>query len=168
MKENIKKQPLLVHITAVSTNNVIGLNNKLPWNIPEDLEFFRKKTLHHVLIMGRKTFESLGKPLPGRIHLVISKNKNLKLQGAEVFPGLQSAIGYAKEISPQKEIFITGGGQIYRQSINEVDKIYLTRIHKNFKGDAFYPEIPADQFRIINKVDKKGPPPFSFLTYERI
>ena len=162
---------ILSHITAVSSNNVIGRNNQLPWNIPEDLKFFQEKTKGHTLIMGRKTFESLGKPLPHRVNIVVSKNKNFKNSINKksgqvfVFSDLDSAIGYAKEKSKDPEIFIIGGGEIYRQSLSKVQKIYLTRIHQEYEGDAFYPEVPKDQFELTERLDRPGPPPFSFLTY---
>ena len=160
---------ILSHITAVSANNVIGLNNQLPWNIPEDLKFFQNKTKGHTLIMGRKTFESLGKPLPHRVNIVVSKNKNFKnsIKGSSVFvfSDLDSAIRYAQEQAQGREIFIIGGGEIYRQSLSKVQKIYLTRIHQEYEGDAFYPEVPKDQFELTECLDRPGPPPFSFLTY---
>ena len=163
---------ILSHITAVSANNVIGRNNQLPWNIPEDLKFFQNKTKGHTLIMGRKTFESLGKPLPYRINIVVSKNKNFKdsmksRNQVFVFSDLDSAVKYAQEQTQGPEIFIIGGGEIYRQSLSKVQKIYLTRIHQEYQGDAFYPEIPEDQFQLTERRDRPGPPPFSFLTYTR-
>lgn len=161
------KHFILTHIVATSSNNVIGLYNKLPWSIPEDLEFFKKKTAGHTLIMGRKTFESLKNPLSGRINIVISKNKNLKPKGVFVFHNIHQAIEEAKKKSAHKEIFIIGGGQIYKQSMNLIEKIYLTRIHQSYKGNAFYPDIPGDQFKLVHKLDQKGPPPFSFLTYQK-
>lgn len=158
---------VLSHIAAVSSNNVIGLNNKLPWSIPEDLIFFKNKTRRRFIIMGRKTFESLGKPLPQRTNIIVSKNKNFKPQGCFVFPTINQAIEAACKNSTKKEIFIIGGGEIYRQSLDQVHKIYLTRIHKEFKGDAFYPEIPARQFQLTSQINRPGPPPFSFLTYTK-
>ena len=163
---------ILSHIVAVSTNNVIGFNNQLPWNIPEDLKFFQEKTKGHTLIMGRKTFESLGKPLPYRVNIVVSKNKNFKdsiknKNQVFVFSDLDSAVKYAQERVQGSEIFIIGGGEIYRQSLSKVQKIYLTRIHQKYQGDAFYPEIPEDQFQLTERLDRPGSPPFSFLTYTR-
>ncbi len=153
------------HIVAVSTNNIIGVQNKLPWNIPEDLKFFRDKTRGHTVIMGRKTFESLGSPLPKRVNIVISRHQNF--EGVIMASTIDEAIKKAQKEESSKEIFIIGGGEIYKQSLDKVQKIYLTRIHKNYEGDAFYPEVPTDQFRLAEKVDRKADPDFSFLTYIR-
>lgn len=154
-----------VHITAVSSNNVIGIQNKLPWHIPEDLKFFRDKTRNCTVIMGRKTFESLGSPLPGRKNIVISRKKSF--EGVLMAEGVDSAIKKAQKEKNPNEIFIIGGAEIYKQSLNSVQKIYLTRIHKNYEGDVFYPEVPKDQFYLAEKIDHKGDPDFSFLTYIR-
>ena len=163
----MKSDPfILSHIAAASTNNVIGLNNKLPWHIPEDLRFFQIKTEGAAVIMGRKTFESLGSPLPRRLNIIISRNKTFELPSeCLLFSSIDSAVNRAKKQSSKKEIFIIGGAEIYQKSLLKVHKIYLTRIHKSFHGDAFYPEIPKNKFQLIEKEDRKGPPPFSFLTY---
>ena len=155
------------HIVAASLNNVIGFKNKLPWNIPEDLKFFKEKTLNRTIIMGRKTFESLGQPLPNRLNIVVSSNKGFQPAGVEMKSSIEQALKTAKQKSLHKEIFIIGGGEIYKQSLPQVQKIYLTRIHKNFHGDAFYPQIPEDEFQLASCIDREGPPPFSFLTYVR-
>ena len=156
---------VFVHIAAVASNNVIGIQNKLPWNIPEDLKFFRNKTRNSVVIMGRKTFESLGSPLPKRHNIVISRSQ--KFKGVVMAVTIDEAIKKAQKEKTQNEIFIIGGAEIYKQSLNKVQKIYMTRIHKNYEGDTFYPEVPKDQFHLAEKIDRKGDPDFSFLTYVR-
>ena len=153
------------HIAAAAANNVIGIQNKLPWNIPEDLKFFKNKTQGSTVIMGRKTFESLGSPLPKRLNIVVSRSRSF--EGVLMASGIDEAIKKAQKEKNSKEIFIIGGGDIYKQSLDKVQKIYLTRIHKNYEGDAFYPEVPKDQFHLIEKIDRKGNPDFSFLTYVR-
>jgi len=153
------------HIVAVSQNNVIGVQNKLPWNIPEDLKFFRNKTRGRTVIMGRKTFESLGSPLPQRLNIVISRSQIF--EGVIMAVNMDEAIGKAQKEKNPHEIFIIGGGEIYKQSLSKVQKIYLTRIYRNYKGDVFYPEVPEDQFYLSEKIDRKGDPDFSFLTYVR-
>jgi len=153
------------HIVAVSQNNVIGVQNKLPWNIPEDLKFFRNKTRGRTVIMGRKTFESLGSPLPQRLNIVISRSQIF--EGVIMAVNMDEAIGKAQKEKNPHEIFIIGGGEIYKQSMSKVQKIYLTRIYRNYKGDVFYPEVPEDQFYLSEKIDRKGDPDFSFLTYVR-
>ena len=158
------------HIVAASKNHVIGINNKLPWHIPEDLEYFKKMTFHKAIIMGRKTFESLGKALPNRLNLVLSRDKNFNPEGAFCFSSIQKAIPYCSQ--PEnlakygKEIFIIGGGEIFKQTLPFVHRLYVTRIHEDYKGDAFYPAIPEDQFQEIKRTDRSKPVPFSFLVFE--
>lgn len=168
MNQNI----ILSHIVAVSQNNVIGLKNNLPWNIPEDSKYFYNTTKYKALIMGRKTFQSLGKALPNRLNVVLTKSKTFKEKGALVFPSFEEALEYCKqdEVLEEygKEIFITGGGEIYRQTLSLTDRLYVTRIHEDYEGDVFYPEIPMDQFKETSRVDRMDPIPFSFLIYERI
>ena len=163
---------LLSHIAAASRNHVIGLKNKLPWHIPEDLRYFHKKTKNKILIMGRKTFESLGRPLPDRLNVILTKNANFKPDGAITLPSFEKALEYSrqKELLEKydKEIFITGGGEIYKQTLLMMDRLYITRIHKDYKGDAFYPLIPENHFKEISRTDKKKPVPFSFLVYEKV
>ena len=190
------------HICAAAKNNTIGLKGELPWNIPEDLRFFKEKTTNKALIMGRKTFESLGSPLPFRLHIVITKNRNQldivnknyislwlddvsqvsdeemkNLTSAEkILPvvfcsSIEKAIEFCSREEIQKrygpEIFISGGGEVYKQTLSLIHRIYLTRIYKNYEGDAFYPEIPEEEFAEVERRDCDGPPSYSFITYER-
>jgi len=159
----------LAHIVAAAKNGVIGVNNTLPWDIPEDMKFFKDKTKGKIIIMGRKTFESVGHPLPKRLSIVITRQEGYKHEGVVVVPTLQKAIEYAKTQTAKygDEVFIIGGGEIFKDSINIVDKIYLTRIHKEFPGDIVYPEVPLDKFKLVEQSDRKDPVPFSFLTYLR-
>ena len=168
MSQNIT----LSHIVAVSQNNVIGMNNKLPWHIPEDLKYFRDTTKHKALIMGRKTFQSVGEALPDRLNVVLTKDRAFKKKGIIVFSSFKEALQYCKQVEILekygKEIFIVGGGEIYRQTLPLMDRLYITRINKEYEGDAFYPEIPMDQFKEVGRIDKTEPVSFSFLIYERI
>lgn len=162
---------ILTHITAMSQNRVIGTQNKLPWSIPEDLKFFRETTKDHIMIMGRKTFDSIGaKPLPKRFHIVITR-QDLESSHPLVkyVKTLEEALALAKSLTPQwgEEVFIVGGGEIYKQSMDLTDKIYLTVIYQDFEGDTYYPEIPSSQFNLTAKTDRTEPVPFSFLTYTR-
>ena len=197
-------KPVYSHISAVAENNTIGLKGKLPWHIPEDLKFFHKKTVGKALIMGRKTFESLGQPLPHRLHVVVTRQKNFQpkitgmnyiplwtggvshIQGGSAdpltafkkslsvicCPSLESAFSFCSQTEVLKkhgtEIFITGGGEIYKQSLPLVQRIYLTRIHRPYKGDAFYPTLPEGMFKEVERGDRKGNPAYSFITYERM
>lgn len=162
---------ILSHIVAVSENDVIGVNNDLPWDIPEDLKFFRDKTKGRAMIMGRKTYESVGHPLPHRLSIIVTRQKDYKVEGnAVVQPDLPSAIEYAKtQVSKWgEEIFIIGGGEIFKESIDMVDVIYLTRIHKNFDGDIKYPHVDPKKFQLVEQRDRQEPVPFSFLTYTKL
>lgn len=162
---------ILSHIVAVSENDVIGVNNTLPWDIPEDMKFFRDKTRGKALIMGRKTFESVGHPLPQRLNVVITRQPDYKppAENVVIQSDLESAIAYCRtQVSKYgDEVFIIGGGEIFKQSMPLVDVIYLTRIHKDFAGDVLYPKVESRDFDLVERRDRDEPVPFSFLTYAR-
>tara|TARA_B100002051_G_scaffold12206_1_gene10230 strand:- start:696 stop:1190 length:495 start_codon:yes stop_codon:yes gene_type:complete len=156
----------LTIIAAVSINNVIGNNNKLIWRLSNDLRRFRDLTTNHSVIMGRKTFESLPEPLPNRDNIVITRDTNYSKPGIQVCSSIEDAISLTKkDIQP----YIIGGGEIYSQTINIVDKIELTRVHQEFDGDAYFPEIPLDIFELINEEnhnsDLENEFDYSYLTY---
>ncbi len=156
----------LTIIAAVSINNVIGNNNKLIWKLSNDLRRFRDLTTNHSVIMGRKTFESLPEPLPNRDNIVITRDTNYSKPGIQVCSSIEDAISLTKkDIQP----YIIGGGEIYSQTINIVDKIELTRVHQEFDGDAYFPEIPLDIFELINEEnhnsDLENEFDYSYLTY---
>ncbi len=160
-------------IVAMSENGCIGVDNDLPWHIPEDLKRFKALTMGRPVIMGRKTFESivsrLGKPLPGRDNIVVSRN--FKHEGATVCPDITSAIETAKQFAAAKnldEIFIGGGAQIYGLALPRTDRIYLTRVHLVVNGDAFFPELDAKQWLQTASEDFPGDPSFSAITLDRI
>lgn len=161
----------LAHIVAVAENNVIGNESDLPWDIPEDMAFFKEKTKNRCLIMGRKTFESVGHPLPNRLNIVITRQKDYKSPAGNVVikPNLKEAIEFARTQTSQygDEVFIIGGGEIYKQSLDLVDIIYLTRIHEIFDGDAEYPTLDPNKFELIESRDREEPIPFTFQTYIR-
>ena len=192
------QKALFSHIAAVSQNNVIGLKGQLPWHIPEDLKYFFNTTKNKALIMGRKSFESLGKPLPKRLNVVITRQKKFQPSGLNcvfvgkgqgtskeeilalisqplslaICPSIKEAMDFCaqKELVEKygREIFIAGGGEIYKQSLPLMDRLYITRIHKEYEGDAFYPDIPKNQFKEVSRIDRSEPAPFSFLIYERL
>jgi dihydrofolate reductase len=161
---------ILSQIAAMASNRVIGVNNGLPWDIPEDMKFFREKTKGHIMIMGRKTFESFGKPLPKRFHIVISRQPQ-KTDHPEVIwvSNFEQAVQIAQRLIPKwpEEVFIVGGGQIYEQTLPKTDRIYLTVIEKPFEGDAKFPEFSELEFELKEKKDRTEPIPFSFRLYER-
>lgn len=128
------------HIVACTTQRVIGLQGRMPWHIKEDLQRFKRLTQHHAVIMGRKTYESIGRPLPNRRNIVISRNK-LEIPGVELVSDVPTALA----LCPQnEEAFIIGGAEIYNQTLDVIDRIYLTLVTKEYEGDTFYPEIPFD------------------------
>ncbi len=157
-------------IVAAAENNVIGKDNTMPWHIPEDFQYFKKKTLGKPCIMGRKTFESifdmLGKALPNRPSIVISRS-GFKHEQAISATTIPNAIQKAKELADKKsndEIMIIGGATIYEQALSETDRIYLTRVHKAYDGDAFFPELNKEIWREVSCDKRDG---FSFLIFER-
>ena len=158
----------LTIIAAVSINNVIGNKNKLIWNLPNDLKRFKKLTTGHSVIMGRKTFDSLPNPLPNRDNIVITRNTDYSNSDVKVCSSIEDAINLTKTDS---QPFIIGGGEIYSQTINLVDKIELTRVYKEFDGDAYFPEIPLDNFELINEErynsNTQNEFDYSFLTYKK-
>ena len=158
----------LTIIAAVSINNVIGNNNKLIWKLSNDLKRFKNLTTNHSVIMGRKTFETLPKPLPDRDNIVITRDTNYSKPNIQVCSSIEDAINLTKT---DTQPFIIGGGEIYSQTINIVDKIELTRVHKEFDGDAYFPEIPLDIFELINKEnynsDLENEFDYSYLTYKK-
>jgi dihydrofolate reductase len=162
----------IFHIVAASTNDIIGNQGDLPWHIPLDLQNFKKTTLNHPIIMGRKTFASFKRPLPNRQHLVISRQDPTTQQDAVIWvKSLTEAINLCKLNSAKwgEEIYIIGGGEIYRQSMDLVDEILLTRVHKTIVGDTSYPALPQDDFALTWQEDHFDcDPPFSFLRYCRV
>ena len=122
----------------MSSNRVIGVNNTLPWHLSEDLKHFKSLTTGHTIIMGRKTYESIGRPLPNRRNIVISRNKEASCEGAEVVHSIEDAFSISRN---DNEVFVIGGSNIYEQALSLVDQLYITEIKKSFSGDAYFPEI---------------------------
>jgi dihydrofolate reductase len=157
-------------VAAAANNNVIGSNNRLVWKLPADLKHFKDLTMGHTMIMGRKTFESIGSPLKGRTTIVVTRQKDYDAKGCPVAHSLRDALCMAKEV---KEIFIAGGGEIYAQAIklHLTKRIYLTRIFANFDGDTFFPEIDPAKWELIERndmpADERNPYPYSFQVYKR-
>jgi dihydrofolate reductase len=153
-------------IVAVANNGVIGKDNDLIWHLPKDMGFFKETTLGHHVIMGRKTFESLPNPLPNRVNIVVTRNTEYQYEGVIICKSINEALDHCKDDS---QTFILGGGEIYSQTINIVDKIELTRIFKDYKGDAYFPEIPIKKFKLVNEetheLEGVENIKYSFLTY---
>lgn len=158
---------ILTFVVAAAENNAIGKDNELLWNLPTDLKHFKTITSGHTIIMGRKTFDSMGKPLPNRRNIVITRNRDLKIEGAEVTQSLEAAIDLC---SDDAEVFVIGGAEIYKAALDRTDRIYLTRVHKSFKGDAYFPELAPEKWvetaREFHAADDRNPIDFSFITLE--
>ena len=159
---------MITIIAAIAENNALGKDNKLIWHLPDDLKRFKKVTLNHHIIMGRKTFESLGKPLPNRTTIIITRSENYKAEGCIIVNSLQNALDAAKE---DENPYILGGAEIYKQAIKIADKLDITFVHHKFDADAFFPEIDKmiwkESSREDFKADSKNKYDFSFVTYIR-
>jgi dihydrofolate reductase len=155
-------------IVASTRQGVIGKNNSLPWHIPEDLKYFKEKTLGHPIIMGRKTYDSIGRPLPRRNNLVISRQSELKISGCEVFPSLSTSLEFAKTNLNAQEIFVIGGAEIFKQALSFATKLYITWVEKNIEGDIVLPQIDFTQFKLsFDEAHLDAPLPFRFCLYEK-
>lgn len=161
---------MLKILVAFDENRVIGKNNTLIWHLPADLKRFKALTTGHVIIMGRKTFESIGKPLPNRTTIVISRQADLQIEGAIIAHSVEEAILKAKSIT-REDIFIVGGAEIYALSLALADQILVTQLHDIFEGDAYFPEIPSASWEITEKergvTDEKNAYQYSYITYTR-
>lgn len=153
-------------IAAMSKNRVIGNENKLVWNIPEELKRFRELTSGHPIIMGRKTHQSIGRVLPNRVNIIISRDPDFKVEGALVVHSLQDAIEKAKNEPGSDEIFIIGGGQIYKQAIPLADRLYLTIVEGKYQGDTFFPDYSSFN-KLITEKNVEANPAFKLLVLEK-
>lgn len=155
-------------IVAVAENNVIGKNNQLAWYLPADLKIFKTLTTGHHIVMGRKTYESIGKALPNRTTVIITRQDNYKAEGCIVVKSLQEALEVSKK---DNEVFVIGGAEIFKDAIPIADKIYLTRIHHLFEGDTFFPELDENVWeekeRTDFQADEKNLYAYSFCVLER-
>lgn len=152
-------------IVAISTNNILGNDNKLIWSLPNDLKRFKKLTSGNTVIMGRKTYESIGRPLPNRRNIIITRDEKYEVDGCEVVNSINEAL-----LLCNRDCFIIGGGEIYKQTIDIADKIFLTLIDNDFEGDTTFPEID-EEWHIVsileNEIDENHKYKYSFIDYER-
>lgn len=158
-------------IAALSTNNVIGRDNDLPWRQSTDLKRLKALTMGHHMIMGRKTYDSVGRPLPGRTTIVVTRRDDYRPEGVTVVHSVEEALRLAAQAGDE-EPFIAGGAEIFVQAMSRVDRMYLTRIHADIEGDTFFPEFDdVSEWRLTDAehfdADEKNQYPFSFLTYDR-
>jgi len=161
---------IISFIVAVSENNIIGKDNKLPWYLPTDMKYFKNVTWGMPVIMGRKSYEALGEPLRGRTNIVVTRNKSWKADGVQAVSSVDQAITLAAQ-TDAKEIFIIGGGEIFQAALPSADRIYLTLVHGTFDGDALFPEMKQDEWKLVSnrdcEPDEKNRFPLSFQVWER-
>ncbi|QEK50766.1 dihydrofolate reductase [Pedobacter aquae] len=155
-------------IVAVDQHNAIGKDNQLLWHLPNDLKFFKKTTSGHSIIMGRKTYDSIGKPLPNRRNIIITRQKDLQIDGAELYSSLAEALIQTKN---ENEVFIIGGAEIYKQSLGLAHKIYLTLVHHVFEADTYLTDLKLEDWNILSREDfskdEKHAYDYSFLILQK-
>ncbi|MCU9613636.1 dihydrofolate reductase [Caldibacillus lycopersici] len=160
---------MISFIFAMDEENAIGKNNNLPWHIPDDLRRFKKITMGHPIIMGRKTYDSIGKPLPGRENIIITRNKTFVAEGCIVFYDIKEMMEYINK--QNEEFFVIGGAEIFRLFLPFVTKMYVTKINHRFAGDVFFPEMDWSSFTISNrekgKTDPNVPYAYEYILYEK-
>ena len=169
MTEMTRTCPVISLIAAMADNRVIGIDNRLPWKLPADMRWFRAQTMGKPIVMGRKTFESIGaKPLPGRTNVVITRDRGYAAQGCIVVHDIETALAAVPDAA---EIMIIGGASFYEQMLPRAQRMYLTLVHTEVEGDAWFPEFSAGEWREVERsdcdADESNPLPHSFVIYER-
>src|SRR5918996_2751313 len=158
-------------IVAMAANRVIGREDRLPWRLPADLRRFKALTMGHALVMGRKTYDSIGRPLPARRMIVITRQADWRRDGVEVVHSLDEALRAAQRDGTDTEVFIAGGGEIFQQALPVTDRIYLTRIEAEIPGDAYFPQLDARDWRIVEQehhdASDESPYPYTFEVLDR-
>jgi dihydrofolate reductase len=167
-------------IVAMASNQTIGINNTLPWHLPHDLKYFKNVTMAKPIIMGRKTYESIGRPLPGRTNIVITRQSDYQAEGIVVVNSLQQALDKAEDISfvsGHEEVMVIGGAEIYQQALLQADRLYITHVHAEIEGDAFFPTIEWSDWQEFKREEhaadpvgdeQKNPHDYSFVVYDRV
>ncbi len=158
-------------IVAATRNWVIGKDNEIPWYLPSDLKYFKKTTLDHHIIMGRKNYESIGRPLPKRVNIVVTRKKGYEAPGCVVVHSIEDALKVARD-NKETEAFICGGGEIYKQTMDIIDRLYFTEIEATVEGDIFFPEFSEDDWELVsierNQADDRNEYGYNFKVYERV
>lgn len=158
--------PTLSIICAMDENRLIGNKNSLPWQLPADLAFFKKTTMNKPILMGRKTFESIGRPLPGRRNIIITRDPLIQYEGCDTTASIESAL---ELVTDQPEVMLIGGASLYQQTIGMADRLYITQIHAKFEGDAWFPAIDPEQWietwREDHLPDERNQYAYSFVNY---
>ncbi len=164
----------IVLIAAFDQNRVVGINNKLPWHLPEDLKYFKRTTTGKAVVMGRKTYDSIGRPLPNRTNIVITRNSDFSAPGVKVVNSLEAALELAEGvnfINGVDETMVIGGASIYQEALPKADRLYLTHVHAQVKGDAYFPSFDLSLWQEIAREDYKAsesnPYDYSFVVYDK-
>ncbi len=161
---------LVSAIVATAYNNVIGKDNEIPWYLPADLRYFKEKTLGHHILMGRNSYESIGRPLPKRTNVIITRNPFYVVSGCVVVHSIEEGLQFAAE-NDETEVFIIGGGEIYRQAMDYCDRIYLTIVDTNVEGTVFFPDLDEHVWKLVEenprKADEKNEFDYCFKIFER-
>ncbi|MCP5347544.1 MAG: dihydrofolate reductase [Pseudomonadales bacterium] len=159
---------------AMDENMVIGRNNSLPWYLPEDLKHFKRTTMGKCIIMGRRTYESIGRPLPGRTNIIVTRSRDYEVENARVVDSLTDAIELAENIAfidGSDEAFIIGGAELYKHALPVVDRLYLTMVHAEVEGDTYFPDFDVSEWEEVSKnfydADEFNPYPYSICVFER-
>ncbi|WP_394121697.1 dihydrofolate reductase [Planococcus donghaensis] len=153
-------------MVAHDQNRVIGIDNELPWHIPADLAYFKEHTIGKGIVMGRNTYESIGRPLPKRRNIVVTRNDDYEAEGVDVVHNIQDAVKLAKEV--HEEVMIIGGEQIFNSVLDDADRLYITLVHQSFEGDTYFPEY-GREWKLVSESEQQisNEVPFSYLVYER-
>ncbi len=155
-------------VVAMDKNRIIGANNQLPWNLPADLAHFKRLTLNKPIVMGRKTFESIGRPLPQRRNIIVTRNVKYSAEGCEVFHSLDAALANLKN---EEEVMVIGGGELFNQVLSQASTLYLTIVDAKVDGDVYFPDWNANEWQEVgsqfNEADEKNPFNYTFLTLKR-
>ncbi len=160
---------MISFLVAMDQNRVIGKDNALPWHLPDDLKFFKRVTMGHPIVMGRKTYESIGKPLPGRENIIITRNTEYQADGCTILHSVEELQKYLDK--KEEEVFIIGGAQLFNDTFPIADRLYITEIHHEFEGDTFFPEFPESEWTLTSKEkgikDEKNPYDYYYTIYDR-
>ncbi|MFS0645854.1 dihydrofolate reductase [Siminovitchia sp. 179-K 8D1 HS] len=161
---------MISFLWAEDENGLIGKNNELPWRLPADLQYFKETTMGHPIVMGRKTYESIGKPLPGRKNIILTRDTEFQAEECLVFHSKDELLEWIGQYG--SEVFITGGSEIFRLFLNDADRLYVTKIHSAFEGDTYFPAINWEEWRLIStksgQKNEKNPYDYEFRIYERV
>lgn len=161
---------MLSLIVAMDENRVIGYKNDMPWHLPKDLKHFKEITTNHTIIMGRKTFESIGRPLPNRKNVVLTRQSSFASPNVEVISDFKTVLQWNDQI-PDEEFIIIGGGELYKLALPYIDRMYITKIYESFQGDTFFPSFDEKEWMITKRkkgrTDEKNPYAYEFFQYER-